>query len=83
MKPLQIQFNVIPKTHQRFQTENWPSAGGKTPPNECSGYDTKQSDNEVTVMLELWGMRNTPLLSLLTSPPWPGMVEADRALSMS
>ena len=26
---------------------------GKTPPNEFSGYDTKQSDGEVPVMLRL------------------------------
>ena len=26
---------------------------GKTPPNECPVYDTKQSDSEVPVMLEL------------------------------
>ena len=31
------------------------------PPNECHKYDTKQSDGEVPVMLELWGMRSTPL----------------------
>ena len=24
--------------------------------NECLGYDTKQSDGEAPVMLELWGM---------------------------
>ena len=30
------------------------SAGGKTPPtNECPGYDTKQSDDEVPAVLEL------------------------------
>ena len=28
------------------------SAGGNTPFNECPGYDTKQSDGEVPVMLE-------------------------------
>ena len=28
---------------------------GKTP-NECPVYDTKQSDGEVPVMQELWGM---------------------------
>ena len=34
---------------------------GKTPPpNECPGYDTKQSDGEVPPVLELWGMRTTP-----------------------
>ena len=30
--------------------------------NECPVYDTKQSDREVPVMLELWGMRNTSSL---------------------
>ena len=29
---------------------------GKIPTNECPGYDTKQSDREVPVMLKLWGM---------------------------
>ena len=29
------------------------SANGVTPPNECPGYDTKQSDGEVPVILEL------------------------------
>ena len=29
------------------------SARGKTPPNESPGYDTKQSDGEVPVMLSL------------------------------
>ena len=27
--------------------------------NECHGYDTKQSDGEAPVSLELWGMRST------------------------
>ena len=36
----------------------------------CSGYDTKQSDDEVPVMLELWEMWSNPLL-----PP-------DRVVSM-
>ena len=26
---------------------------------ECPGFNTKQSDSVVTVMLELWGMRST------------------------
>ena len=33
---------------------------GETPPNECPGYDTKQSDDEVPVMLEFVGIRSTP-----------------------
>ena len=39
---------------------------GKTP-NECLGYDTKQSD-EVPVMLQLWGMRSIPSLASLPGP---------------
>ena len=43
---------------------------GVRPPlfNECPGYDTKQSDGEVPVMLELLGMWNTPSLPLLSGP---------------
>ena len=35
-------------------------------PNKCPGYNTKPSDGEPLV-LELWGMWSTPLLSLLPS----------------
>ena len=36
---------------------NFTSAEGYDPhPNECSRYGIKQSDGEVLVMLELWGM---------------------------
>ena len=42
--------------------------GVRLPPNECPGFDTKQSDGEVPVMLELWGMRSTPSLPLLPGP---------------
>ena len=57
---------------------------GKTPPhNECHGYDTKQSDNEAPVMLDLWGMRSISSLPSLPGPLWPGVVAPDRALSMS
>ena len=31
-------------------------------PNEHPVYDTKQSDDKVPVMLELWGMSSTPSL---------------------
>ena len=54
----------------------------KTPPNECPGYDTKQSDGKVPVMLELWGMQSTLSLPSLPGPLWPGVVAPDRALSM-
>ena len=33
--------------------------------NECPGYDTKQSDAETPVMLELCGMQSTPSLPSL------------------
>ena len=51
-------------------------------PNECPGYDTKQSDGKVPAVLELWGMRSTPSLPSLPGPLWPGVVAPDRALSM-
>ena len=41
---------------------------GKTSPNKCPRYDTKQSDGEVPAMLELWVMRSTPLLPSLRGP---------------
>ena len=46
------------------------------------GYDTKQSDGEVPVMLGLWGMCSTPSLPLLPGPLWPDLVAPDKALSM-
>ena len=54
--------------------------GGKIPPNECPGYDTKQSNGEVPVRLEVWGMRSTPLLPLLPGSLWPGVVAPDKGL---
>ena len=51
-------------------------------PNKCPGYDTKQPDGEVPVMLELWQMRSTPSLPSLTGPIRPGVVLTDRALPM-
>ena len=42
--------------------------GVRSPPNECPGYDTKQSDGEVPVMLEFWGIQSTPSLPSLQGP---------------
>ena len=50
--------------------------------NECLGYDTKQSDGEIPVMLELWGKWSTTSLPSLPGPLWPGVVAHDRVLSM-
>ena len=47
-------------------------------PNECPGYDTKQSDGEVPVMLELWGWLSTPSLPSLSGPLWPGVIVPDK-----
>ena len=58
------------------------AAEGNSPTNEYPGYDTKQSDGEVPAVLELWGMRSTPLLPSLPGPLWPGVVALDRDLSM-
>ena len=51
--------------------------------NECPVYDSKQSDGEHPVMLQLWGMWSTPSLSSLLYPLWPGVVTLVRVLSMS
>ena len=50
--------------------------------NECLAYDTKESDVEAPVMLELCGVRGTSLLPSLLGPIWSGVVAADKVLSM-
>ena len=50
------------------------------PSNKCPGYDTKQSDGEVPVILELRGMQSTPLLLLFPDPLWPRVVTPDKGL---
>ena len=45
----------------------------RTPTNEFSGYDTKQSDGNVPVLLELGGMQSTPLLQSAPGTYWPGV----------
>ena len=47
--------------------------GIRPPLNECPRYDTKQSDDEVPVMLELWGMQSTLSLPSILDPLWPGL----------
>ena len=55
---------------------------GVRPPNECPEYDPKQSNGEVPVMLEYWGMWSTPSLPSFPGPLWPFVVVPDRALYM-
>ena len=38
----------------------------KIPSKECPVYDTKQSDGEAPLMLQLWGRRSTPSLNMST-----------------
>ena len=52
--------------------------GKITPPQECPGYDTKQSEGEVPLRLELWGMQSTPLLLLLPRPLRAGVEAPDK-----
>ena len=82
------QFSVIPRTHTNPVT--WGSrihrlhlCSGVRPPspkNECPAYDTKQFDDEVLAMLELWGMRSTPSLPSLPGQLWPGVIAPERVL---
>ena len=49
---------------------------------ECPGYDTKPSDGETPVMLDLWRMLSIPSLPSLPDPLWFGVVAHDRVLSI-
>ncbi len=55
------------------------SAEGRDPPNECPRCDTKQSDGEAPVMLELCGMQSTPSLPSLPGPLWTRVVATDKS----
>ena len=50
--------------------------------NECPVYDTKQSDGDALLILELWGMQSTSSLLSLPGPLWPRVVAPDSILSM-
>ena len=41
------------------------SAEGYDSSNKCPRYDTKQSDDETSVMPKLWGMQSSPSLPSL------------------
>ena len=58
------------------------SAEGLPPVHDSPDYDTKQSDGESPVMLELWEMRSTLSLPSLTVPLNPRLVAIDRVLSL-
>ena len=49
---------------------------------ECCGYDAKQFEGEVPVMLVLWRMWSIPLLLSLPGPVWPGVASPYYFLSI-
>ena len=59
-----VSYCLLPRHNQPSRLGGWGSveyincifAESYDPSNECPGYDTKQSDGEAPVMLELWGM---------------------------
>ena len=53
-----------------------------TLPTSVQGITLEKPDGEGLAMLELWGMRNTPLLPSVSGPILPGVIELDRVLSM-
>ena len=81
IKKILFYFILFYNLRAYFQLQDVPSTGAVEytdctsvegyPPkkkNECPVYDTKQSDGEVPVMPELWGMRSTPSLPSLLGP---------------
>ena len=54
------------------------STEGYDSPNECPGYDTKQSDGKALIMLEVWRMQSTPSVPSLPGPLLHGVVAPDR-----
>ena len=83
----QLTLTILAVSLITTRLENTPSASlqrGETPhpPNECHGYDIKQSDGEAPVMLELWGKQSTLSLPLLPDPLRFKVVASDRVLSM-
>ena len=58
------------------------STGGYDSRNEYPGHDTKLSDGEASLNLELWGMQSTPSWPSLLGQLWPGVVTTDRVLSL-
>ena len=51
-------------------------------PVSCLEFNTKQSDGETSIMLEVWGMLSTSSLPWLSGPLCTGVVAPGRPLSM-
>ena len=61
-----------------YRTHRLHLCSGVRLPQLVSRYDTKQSDGQAPLMLELWGMRSTSLLPSLPGPLWPEVLVYDR-----
>ena len=81
LKDLGIQKVSLPSRLGQKNTSTASLQRDKTS-QQVLGYDTKQSECQVPVMLGLWGMWSNPLLPLLTGLPRPRMVAPERALSI-
>ena len=75
-------YALFAQSAEAVECTNCISAEGWDSPNKCSGYDTKQCDDEVPVMQELWGMQSTSSLPLLPDSLCFRVVAPDRVLSM-
>ena len=71
-----IPNSIAVNCYRLYSSFRWP------PPNDCPRYDTKKIWWWASVMLELWGMRSTHSLSLISGPLWPGGEAPDRVPSM-
>ena len=77
-----VQDACLPSRAGAIEYTDCFSAEGVRPPNECPRYDTKQSDGDVPVMLDLWEMWSIPSLPSLPGSFWPRVVAPDRVLSI-
>ena len=62
--------------------QNTPTASLQRSKTPWTSVLNKQSDGEVPLMLELWGMQSTSSLLSLPDPLWSGVVAPGRVLSM-
>ena len=67
---LEPHHQVIAPSDETVEYTNNFSAEAKNSSNECPGYDTKQSDGQVPVILELWRMWSAPSLPLIPGSTW-------------
>ena len=61
----------------RFQYESAQLAGAVECTNSVSDMTSNHLIVKSPVMLELWGMQNTPVMPSLPSPLWPAVVAPD------